>query len=156
MFRIASEKELFDAFRPRDRAVVEVPKGFTFPLVVRDYLGWRDASGSRVFLLFTAPGEKVPTGVAFRRDHASTGEPAHLCEWCHTIGTSDVVGLLTTDVNSKKRVGISLCLDLGCGARLEDAADRAGRNGRAAVRALLGRMAKFTRGALGVTEANRG
>lgn len=156
MFRLSSEKELLEAFRPKDRAVVEVPKGLTFPLVVRDYLGWRDPSGARAFLLFTAPGEKIPTGVAFRRDHTSSGEPTHMCEWCHQLGASDTIGLLTTDVTSKKRVGVSLCLDLGCGPRLEDAADRSGRNGREAQKALLARMAKFTREALGVTAHNRG
>ena len=156
MFRIATEKDFLEAFRPKDRPVVELPKGLKFPLIVRDYLGWRDPSGTRVFLVFTAPGEKVPTGVAFRRDHHSTGEPTHMCEWCHNLGSSDQVGLLTTDVTSKKRVGVSLCLDLGCGPRLEDAADRGGKNSRAATKALLERMAKFTREALSVTEANRG
>ena len=37
MFLIPSEDALLQAFRPRDRKVLEPPPGVTYPLFVRDY-----------------------------------------------------------------------------------------------------------------------
>lgn len=155
MFRVATEKDLLDAFRPRDRAHLELPKGLHFPLIVRDYLAWPDQSGARIFLFFQAPGYPKPTGIAFRRDVSRTPDGAHLCEWCHAYGSSEQIGLLSADVSSRKRVGVSLCLDLGCGPRIEDAADRAGKNPRVQARALVERMARFSREALGIHPYSR-
>jgi hypothetical protein len=156
MFIVRSEQEFLAAFRPRDRQHVEVPSTVSFPQFVQDYLAWVDDSGVRSFVLFTAPGHKVPTGVAFRRDQSGGGAAAGMCEWCHTHAPSDRVGLLTTEVNSKKRVGINLCLDLGCAQRVEEEADRTGKNPRLLARAVLERMNRFAHDALGITEHNRG
>jgi hypothetical protein len=156
MFLLKDEAALRQAFRPRDREPLELPAELRFPLFVRDYLAWVEPAGSRVFLVFCGPGEKVPTGIAFRRDaRGERGAQGHLCEWCHAQGSGDEIGLLTTDVSSRRRVGTSLCLDLRCGQRLEEAADLRGRNGREAAKALLGRMSRFAQGALGITQENR-
>lgn len=156
MFRIDSEKDFFNAFRPRDRDVVAVPEGAKFPMVVLDYLAWAEPAGVRTFLLLTPPGHKKPVGVAFRRDQSRGGEPgARMCEWCHTHASADEIGLLTTDAGSRKRVGTTLCLDLSCGPKLEEAADRQGKNARHAAKALLGRMEQFLREALKVTPESR-
>lgn len=151
MFRIETEKELLNAFRSRDRKFVELPKGTTLPLFVRDYLAWVDPYGVRVFLVFTAPGSKKPTGIAFRRDQQGdkNGAP-HMCEWCRSPGSSDQIGLLTTDVDSKHRVGVNLCLDLRCSEKLESATNRAGRSVLEENKRLLERMARFAHEALGL------
>jgi treble-clef zinc-finger protein len=151
MFRIETEKELLSAFRSRDRKFVELPKGTRLPLFVRDYLAWVDPYGVRVFLVFTAPGSKRPTGIAFRRDQQGDKNLApHVCDWCRAHGTSDQIGLLTTDVDSKRRVGVNLCLDLRCNERLETTANLAGRNVLDETQLLIERMARFAHEALGI------
>jgi hypothetical protein len=150
MFRIESEKEFLNAFRPRDRKHAEPPEGLRFPLFVRDYLSWVDPYGVRVFLLFTAPGMKQPTGIAFRRDQqGDTALSTLMCDWCHSPGSAGV-GLLTTDVDSKRRVGVNVCLDLKCGERLEAMTNLAGQSLLDNNRKLLERMARFAHEALGL------
>ncbi|RKH77019.1 hypothetical protein D7Y21_37890 [Corallococcus sp. AB045] len=150
MFRIESEKELLRAFRSRDRKHVELPKGTQLPLFVRDYLSWVDPYGVRVFLVFVAPGSKQPTGIAFRRDQQ--GDPTlapKMCDWCRT-STDAEIGMLTTDVDSKRRVGVYVCLDLRCGERLEAMSDRSGRSDLDDKARLIERMARFASEALGL------
>lgn len=151
MFRIETEKELLSAFRSRDRKHVELPKGTRLPLFVRDYLAWVDPYGVRVFLVFCPPGSKRLTGIAFRRDNQ--GEKAagpQVCDWCRTGGGADQVGLLTTDVDSKRRVGVFLCLDLRCNERLESTSNLAGRSVLDETQRLIERMSRFASEALGL------
>jgi FBP C-terminal treble-clef zinc-finger len=148
MFLIKTEKEFLQAFRPRDREKVEFPEGIKFPLFVRDYFTWVEPAGTRVFLVMPAPGGKRPMGIAFRRDQQGSATPSHMCDWCHSYGSSNEIGLLTTDVNSKRRVGVNLCLDLRCKEKLEAAADLSGRNPRDYTDALMERMTHFAREAL--------
>jgi hypothetical protein len=149
MFLIKTEKELLQAFRPRDREKVELPEGIKFPLFVRDYLTWVEPAGTRVFLVLPSPGSsRKPMGIAFRRDAQGGGAVSHMCDWCHAYGSSNEIGLLTTDVNSKRRVGVNLCLDLRCKEKLEAAADLSGRNPRDFTNALMERMTHFAREAL--------
>ncbi|HYO72737.1 MAG TPA: FBP domain-containing protein [Archangium sp.] len=151
MFRIETEKELLSAFRSRDRKHVELPKGTQLPLFVRDYLAWVDPYGVRVFLVFTAPGGKRPTGIAFRRDQQGDKALAlRVCEWCRASGSADQIGLLTTDVDSKRRVGVNLCLDLRCNERLEAAMNMAGRSVLDENKHLIERMSRFASEALGM------
>ena len=151
MFRIETEKELLNAFRSRDRKHVELPKGTRLPLFVRDYLAWVDPYGVRVFLVFTAPGNNRPTGIAFRRDQQGDKTLAlRVCDWCRASGSADQIGLLTTDVDSKRRVGVNLCLDLRCNEKLEAATNMAGGSVLDENRQLLERMARFASEALGI------
>lgn len=151
MFRIETGKELLSAFRSRDRKYVELPKGTHLPLFIRDYLAWVDPYGVRVFLVFTAPGGKRPMGIAFRRDQQGDKALAvRVCEWCRTAGSADRIGLLTTDVDSKRRVGVNLCLDLRCNERLEAEMNRAGRSVLDESKQLIERMSRFASEALGM------
>jgi hypothetical protein len=151
MFQLQSEKELLNAFRSRDRKHVEPPKGTTFPLFVRDYLAWGDPYGVRVFLVFQARGAQRPIGIAFRRDQQGDKTlTSRLCEWCHSYGTADQIGLLTTDLDSKRRVGVNLCLDLRCGERLESEANRNGRSVLDNIKTLLEKMERFASEGLGI------
>jgi hypothetical protein len=157
MFRLETDRTLIESFRARDRRVIEMPSGVTFPLFVRDYLAWTETSGARVYLVFTAPGSRKPIGLIFRRDASDAGAPSsRICDWCHSYGSSYEVGLLTTDATSKRRVGVTLCLDLRCKEKLEDAADRAGRHPLKALEQLQERMFRFAREALGIDEAQPG
>ena len=144
MFQLQSEKEFLNAFRSRDRKTLEAPKGTRFPLFVRDYLAWVDPYGVRVFLLFQTPDMQRPVGIAFRRDQQGDKTlTARLCEWCHSHGAADQIGLLTTDLDSKVRIGVNLCLDLRCGERLETEANRQGRSPLDDLKKLLEKMERF-------------
>ena len=150
MFRFENDRALIESFRSRDRRVIEMPEGISFPLFVRDYLAWVETSGARVYLIFAAPGSRKPIGIIFRREPPG-GEPTYrMCEWCHSHGTSAEVGMLTTDVDNKRRVGVTLCNDLRCKEKLEDAADRSGRHPRQALDELSARMYRFAHEALGI------
>jgi hypothetical protein len=151
MFQIQSEKEFLNAFRSRDRKVVEPPKGTKFPLFVRNYLSWVDPYGVRVFLLFQAPSASRPIGIAFRRDQQGDKTlVSRLCDWCHAHGSADQIGLLTTDLDSKRRIGVNLCLDLRCGEKLETMANMGGRSVVDDHKMLLEKMARFASEGLGL------
>lgn len=151
MFRIETEKELLSAFRSRDRKHVELPKGTRLPLFVRDYFAWVDPYGVRVFLVFAAPGSKSLVGIAFRRDQQGDKSlPARVCDWCFSSGSADQIGLLTTDVDSKRRVGVNLCLDLRCREKVESAMNLAGRSVLDETQKILEKMARFASEALGL------
>jgi len=155
MFQLTSEQMLIRTFRPRDRAGLELPAGLGFPLFVRNYLAWREPSGASVRLVFSLPGG-APTGILFRRAHGGEARAAQMCEWCHCPGSSDEIGLLTADVSSRRRAGILACLDLRCQEKLEDAVSRDGRSALDAQRALVERIGKFAREALGIDLSGAG
>ena len=150
MFSLDSESALREAFRPRDRDALQPPP-LTFPLFVRDYLSWVDPGGVHACVVFNL-GRGPATGIAFRRAGAVPG----MCDWCHTFDPPGGVSLLTADRNSKKRVGVYVCADLGCKTRLEDAALRAGRSPLDDLKALLGRMGQFAEQALGIDLSGAG
>lgn len=141
---IRSEDELVNAFRPRDRKHVEIPRYMRFPVAIEHYLAWTEPSGVRIFLLFRKPGTETPIGVAFRRDQqGSAFSPKGVCDWCLHQGPSDEVGLLTATVNSKRRVGVYLCLDLSCLEKLQSVAELTGQDFNALAKRLQARMARF-------------
>ncbi len=130
---------------------LELPRGTRLPLNVRDYLAWVDPYGVRVFLVFCAPGSKRLTGIAFRRDQQGDKSLAsQVCDWCLSPSGAGQVGLLTTDVDAKRRVGVNLCLDLRCNERLETAANLSGRSAVEDTKRLLERMSRFASEALGL------
>ena len=151
MFRLETDQALVRAFRPRDRRLIEMPADVRFPHFVRDYLVWTETSGARVYLVFGAPGTRKPVGVIFRREVQPSQEPgANMCDWCHTVGSSLEVGLLTVEVTSRRRAGMYLCRDLRCKEKVEDAADRAGRHPLEAFQRLNARIFHFAQEVLGI------
>ncbi|HLL54344.1 MAG TPA: FBP domain-containing protein [Myxococcaceae bacterium] len=149
MFLIETEKDLLNAFRPRDRKQVELPPDFRFPHVLRDYTAWSDPQGVRTFLVLMEPLSKRPMGIAFERDHGG-GSKGSMCDWCHAFGSSNEIGMLTAEVSSKRRVGVHVCLDLRCAEKIEQAANLAGRNARELTRQAVERMVRFAHEALGI------
>ncbi len=142
MFKIENESELRQCFRPIDRDTLEIPGRIKFPLFVRDYLAWRESSGHRTYLVVTDPESQKTLGVAFRNDSASTPVTRH-CEWCHSSGGSSQIGLLVADASDRKSVGIHLCRDLSCQAKLESRSQLTGENTRLLARTLNGRISDF-------------
>lgn len=151
MFRLESDQALVQAFRPRDRRLIEMPADVRFPHFVRDYLVWTETSGARVYLVFGEPGTRRPLGVIFRREVQPSQEPgANMCDWCHTFGSNLEVGLLTVDVTNRRRAGMYLCRDLRCKDKVEDAADRSGRHPLEAFQRLNARIFQFAQEVLGI------
>ena len=148
MFKVTTEKELANAFRPRDRRTLVMPPKVTFPLYIRDYLAWPDPAGGRLFVLFEEPGTGHALGLAFRDDGEKGANG--LCEWCHNVGNVPGVSLMMCEKNSKRAIGTWLCKDLACGNRVENMADLAGRNGQTARKQVLERMWKFAHEGLGI------
>lgn len=151
MFLIKTEQDLLRAFRPRDRKVFEHPTEIRYPQVALDYYSWVESSGVRAYLVLQEPASKRLLGITFRRD-VSGGEAlnSRMCDWCHSMGSADQVGLITADRNSKRRMGVIACRDLGCKERVQDLADRSGRSAVKARREVVERMLRFAREALGI------
>ncbi len=151
MFKIDDEQQLVSAFRPRDRKVLDLPAGMKWPLVVHGAHAWSEPAGVRSFVVFQDPGTGRALGLVFRRDGQGVHDAAGtLCEWCHQVGTADRVGMLACEKSSKRVVGTILCRDLLCCDRAEDAAFRAGRNGKIARQQVAERMWRFAHEALGI------
>lgn len=156
MFLLEDDRALINAFRPRDRRLIEMPADVSFPFFVRDYLAWTETSGARVYLIFAEPGSRRPIGIIFRRDTSGGAPIAQMCDWCHSYGSSNEVGLLTTDASNKRRVGVHLCLDLRCKDKLEDAANRSGHHPLPVLERLQERMFRFAHEALGIESQHTG
>jgi hypothetical protein len=96
------------------------------------------------------PRSQRPMGIAFRRDQQGGGVASQMCDWCHCQGSSNEVGLLTAEATSRRRVGVTLCLDLRCAEKLDQAANLAGRSPRELHRRMLESMARFAHEGLGI------
>jgi hypothetical protein len=149
MFLIQSESDLRNAFRPRERDQVAVPPELRFPLLVRGCRSWVDPAGFRTFLVLEEPQSKRPLGIVFQRDHGGAPVSA-MCDWCHSPGSSMDIGLLTTEVSSKRRVGVNVCLDLRCAEKVEEAANLAGKSALDLHDQLVARMVRFAHEGLGI------
>lgn len=141
MFKLDSEADLLTAFRPKDRAQVELAPGTTFPMIVRGYTAWVHPAGGKVFLVFATPGG-APTGIAFASNGSGMPVP-HMCDWCHSMGPQVQAGMLTARVDAKKTAGVHVCHDLSCREKLEEEANRLGTSAKPQVDKLIERMGKF-------------
>src|SRR5690606_16164326 len=108
MFRIDSEKELRECFREIDRDAIELTAEMIFPVYVRDYLAWVEPSGARTYLIYEEPTSGKRLGIAFKRN-PGRASPTNFCQWCHSMGASSEIGLLSADVSDHRRVGVNLC-----------------------------------------------
>lgn len=118
MFKLSSETELLDSFRPIDREEIRLPEHLGFPAFVPDYLAWIEPSGHRAYVVFKAFADRPPLGIVFRRDQGG-GSVASMCEWCQSMKGDSNVSLLTARASSKRVVGLHLCNDLSCREKFE-------------------------------------
>ena len=114
MIRIASFEHLLEKFRELDRAEVQIPAAFKFPMALKDYLAWVEPSGHRVYLLFEDQSSGEPMGIVFQRNNGAADTPAAMCQWCHTVRPGPAVGLLTAAAGKNHRIGVHLCSTLNC------------------------------------------
>ncbi|WP_373049479.1 FBP domain-containing protein [Vulgatibacter sp.] len=157
MLLIRNAHELMEAFRPLDLRLFELPDEATYPLLVRDYRAWLETGGARIYLVYEDPDTHKPRGLIFRRPNArGAGGVSHMCNWCHSYGGPDEIGLLLAEESARRRVGVVVCRDLGCRERVEEAGDLAGRDTAEAKRRVVERMARFANEALGLDTAHAG
>ena len=155
MFTLDSEDALLKAFRPKDRRWVEPPPGVSLPVTVPHVLSWVHPAGGYRYLVFCTPGG-VPTGVVFDTNGGGGAAIPAMCDWCHHTGVGTEVGLLTAQLNGKKRVGVYLCSDLSCDLKVEDEANRAGRDPAPELARLIDRMGRFASEALKIDLSGAG
>jgi hypothetical protein len=141
MFKLDSETELLEAFRPKDRGLVELGPGMKFPMIVRGYQSWVHPAGGRVFLVFAAAGD-APTGIVFATNGAGPPQPS-MCDWCHSATAKGPTAVLSARVNAKKVAGVHVCADLSCRQKIEEEANRSGKSAKPAMDKLIQRMGKF-------------
>lgn len=148
MFKLDTEKELMDAFRPKDRKSVELPGDLKFPLFVRNYLAWLHPAGGKSYLVFSVPGG-VPTGIAFNTSGDGPSVP-QMCDWCHMSAVSGDVGMITAKISGKRTAGVFVCNDIACAKKIEDEANRNGVSPLPMLATLLERMGRFANEGLGI------
>ena len=141
---IKSESDLLRAFRPKDQKSVLPPAQAPYPLEARYYYTWSEPSGVYQYLVFQNEGWESPLGLVFQRNGlGSHSSPAGMCDWCHSYGASDEIGLLTTVLSSRKVGGTYLCLDLSCINKLEAQAALTHKSPEQLAQKLLKRIAAF-------------
>ncbi len=142
-FIIASEQELILSFRPRDQKKLIVPIGLRFPIEVNTYFRWQESSGVYTYLIFKRPNWDAPRGVAFKRSHPTSDPVGGMCNWCHSYGTSNEIGMLSVKVNSEVSLSYFLCQDLRCVEKIEENAILGGRHPAKMVEQLYYRIDKL-------------
>jgi hypothetical protein len=143
VFAIESEEELVKCFRLRDQKKLILPDGLKFPFNVRSYFTWKESSGVYTYLVFKMPNWDMPKGVAFKRT-PSTGEPmGGLCNWCHSYGTSEDIGMLSVAMSANVSNSYLICQDLRCVEKIEENAMLAGKSPEKNIADLYYKMSKM-------------
>lgn len=142
-FSIASEKEFLQAFRVRDQKKLILPEGLEFPLNIRSYFTWKEPSGVYTYLIFKKPNWDLPRGVAFKRTPSSAESTGGLCNWCHSYGSSDQIGMLSVAMSSNVSLSYFLCQDLSCIEKIEENCARSGKDPEKYIEDLYYKMEKF-------------
>jgi hypothetical protein len=143
-FTLRSNVDLLATFRSDDQKSVVLPKRMPYPISVQHYYAWTEPSGVYTYLVFKRADWEAPLGMVFQRNGAGSHlSPAGMCQWCHTSGPSDVVGLLTTTLTPHKTGGTWLCLDLSCLEKIEERTSLAGKNSASLTQKLCKRIGEF-------------
>jgi len=126
-YKIHSEDELLAAFREKDRKHVVLPSDLEYPIDTRYYFSWGESSGNYTYLVFKRSNWDSPRGLVFRRT-TTYMNVGNLCDWCHSYGGSDQIGMLSVRVNPRLTIGQYLCLNLDCLDKLETQIGTSGKN----------------------------
>lgn len=113
MLRIKGQTELLNLFREIDRPSVVVSPELSFPMVITDYLTWKEPSGHRTYLVVEDKVGPHPFGIAFEKTKSSESVPM-MCNWCHGVRPASDVALMTVASDKKTRVGLYVCSDFSC------------------------------------------
>ena len=143
-FTLRSDADLLATFRSNEQKNVVLPRYSPYPFLVERYHAWTDPSGVYTYLVFKRADWETPLGLVFQKNKSgSHNTPAGMCEWCHTPGAADEIGLMTTSINAHSTGGTWLCLDLTCMQKIEEQTGEFGKNGEKRIQNLLKRMGEF-------------
>ncbi len=127
-FEIDNENDLLKTFPVKEQRRVVLPSKLVFPLRTQYYFTWVSPDGLYAYLVFKKPEWAGPKGVVFRGRNTGVSPTAAMCDWCHSFGGSNEIGMMLTSVNPNRSVGMNLCLDLSCIEKTETIALIAGKN----------------------------
>lgn len=147
-FELATEEDVLACFREKDQRKVILPRLMPYPVSADYYYSWGESSGVYQYLLFRRPEWKTPRGVVFKRMHtAGEGQAGRMCDWCHSYGGSDQVGMMTTILDPNRSAGFVLCLDIACFDKLETISNQSKKPLEKLAGGLLERMSSFFKSA---------
>ena len=145
-FTLRSHADLIATFREQDQKQVVIPKGTPYPLPVQHYFAWTEPSGVYTYIVFNRPDWEIPKGLVFQRNGAGTHlSPAGMCDWCHSTGPSNEIGLLTTTMSPQTTGGAWLCLDLTCFEKIEERLGLTRKNADKLTQKLMKKIGDFYR-----------
>jgi len=141
-FEISSKNNLMECFRNNDFTAVVLPPQLEFPLVVQHYFSWLEPAGNYAYLVFKRANWDTARGLIFRRtiNYQAMG---NMCDWCHSYGTNDQIGMLSVRVNEKLTLGHYLCSDLSCLGKLETQITASGKSYDTLAEQLCEKINKF-------------
>lgn len=142
-FNIASVEELTSAFRKADQKKLILPASLQFPFNVRSYFTWQEPSGVYTYLIFKRQNWDLPRGVAFKRTPLSGDPTGGLCNWCHSYGSSEEIGMLSVAMNANVSYSYFICQDLRCIEKIEETDMRAGKSSEKHIEELYYKMEKL-------------
>ena len=120
-FTLRSDADLAATFRERDQKSLVLPKFSPYPFSVEHYYSWTEPSGVYTYLVYKQSDWELPLGLVFQRNgKGSTLSPAGMCDWCHSCGPSDEIGLMSVEITAHLSGGTWLCLDLACLQKIEE------------------------------------
>lgn len=143
-FQLRNEAEVLECFREKERKKVILPRLMPLPVTADYYYAWSESSGVYLYLIFRRAEWARPRGVVFKRMH-STGEAqsGRMCDWCHSYGGGDQVGMMTTALDGRRTAGLVLCLELNCFDKLETISNQSRKPIEKLAAGLLERMGSF-------------
>ena len=143
-FTLNSDAELLATFHPKDQRSVVFHEDIAYPFTVENYYAWTESSRVYTYLIFKAEGWKHQMGIVFQRNGSGNAiSPAGMCDWCHSFGASNEIGLLTTTLDRKTSGGSWLCLDLSCLEKIAENALMSRRNADKQIERLCNKMGEF-------------
>ncbi|MGZ3770556.1 MAG: FBP domain-containing protein [Bdellovibrio sp.] len=145
-FAIVSEEELVKSFRLRDQKKLILPNNLQYPLNARSYFSWKESSGTYTYLVFKMPNWDMPRGVVFKRSNPVGELTGGLCDWCHSYGPSDEIGMLSVTMSSTVSASYFLCQNLNCIEKIEDTSMLSGKSPEKYIAQLYHKMEKFFEG----------
>ncbi len=145
-FSIESEKDLVSSFRVRDQKKLVLPAGLKFPLHIRSYFTWSEASGVYEYLVYKNPNWDLPRSIVFKRFYRTSESTGSMCGWCHSYGSADEVGMMSVSFNSNTSAAYILCQNLRCIEKIEEASNLSGKSVEKVVDQLYSRINLFFEG----------
>ncbi len=143
-FTLRSDEDLLATFRERDQKSVVLPRYSPYPFLIEDYYAWTEPSGVYTYLVYKQGDWETPRGLVFQRNASGSGNsPAGMCEWCHSYGAANEIGLMSTEISPRLSGGTWLCLDLDCLQKIEEQTNLAGKDASKRKQKLFQKMGEF-------------